>query len=186
MGESASAGCQAGALVGVPAGMAEPTKVSGEYQIQCRDAVGALVWEESFSNLVTLEGKHLLLNVVLAGAGGSGGNWFMGIISSEGFVSSPVTEDTASSHAGWTEFVGYSQLTRPRVTFNQASNNMAGSNAAVVFTINDPKTIKGCFLTSDSAKGGTSGFLYSAGLFAEDKPMGHGYSLSLTYTAKMY
>ena len=52
--------------------------------------------------------------------------------------------------------------------------------------MNASTTIKGCFLVSNSTKGGTTGTLYSAGLFTGgDQPVVSGNTLTVSYTASV-
>ena len=53
-------------------------------------------------------------------------------------------------------------------------------------TINATDTIKGCFLISVSTKSGTTGVLYSAGLFTGgDQPVVSGNTLTVSYTGSV-
>jgi hypothetical protein len=100
-----------------------------------------------------------------------------------------------SSHAGWAESVAYSNSTRPSFSFGTATASGGSSNpgvdgtgsisntTAVTFTINATATILGAFLTTGSAKSGTTGTLYSAGSFAASRAVASGDSLLVTYTA---
>ena len=52
--------------------------------------------------------------------------------------------------------------------------------------MNASETIKGCFLITNSTKGGTTGIIYSAGLFSGgDKPVQSGDTLSVSYSASL-
>ena len=93
--------------------------------------------------------------------------------------------DTSASHGGWTEDQSYSQGTRPAPSFAAASGGSKSTSVAVAFSINAGVTIKGCFLISNSTKGGTTGVLFSAGLFSGgDKILGNGDTLNVSYTAQ--
>jgi hypothetical protein len=91
--------------------------------------------------------------------------------------------DTSASHAGWTESTAYSNGTRPAPSWGAAA---AGSKAstATAYNINGTDTIKGAFLITNSTKGGSTGVLYSAGLFSGgDRAVVNGDTLNVTYTA---
>ena len=91
-----------------------------------------------------------------------------------------------ASHAGWAEDQNYSQGARPTASFAAAASGSKALSSAAVFTMNAGTTIKGCFLTSISTKGGTTGTLYSAGLFTGgDKVMQSGDTLNVSYTASL-
>ena len=147
-------------------------------------ALEEVKWVDTIHNLVTTAGKNDALDKYLAGSAYTAA-WYLGLISSTSYTTGPNVADTAASHSGWTESTVYSQSTRVAPSFGAAS---AGSKAAsaAAFTINGTDTIKGCFLISNSAKSGTTGILYSAGLFSNgDKPVGSGDSLNVAYTATL-
>lgn len=154
--------------------------ISGSYHVECHDADGNLKWTEEIENLVTTVGKNSLLDV---GLGGSSFTAFAMALVDGGSAPTYAAADTMASHAGWTENQTYSNATRPAPTFNAAS---AGSKAttATAFNINGTATIAGLFLTTGTAKGGTTGTLYSAGNFGTgNRSVITGDTISATYTA---
>jgi hypothetical protein len=156
--------------------------VRGVYTVECIGSDGSVKWTDTIDNLVTTAGKNALLDTYLGG--GTGITPALGLIDSTGW-SAVSASDTMASHPGWTESTAYSNATRPAPSFGSAS---AGSktSSATTFNINASATIKGCFLTSQNTKGGTTGTLYSAGLFpGGDKPLGSGDTLNITYTASI-
>jgi hypothetical protein len=105
---------------------------------------------------------------------------------SASYTTGPAAGDAAASHGGWVEDQNYSQGTRPAASFAAASGGSKALASAAVFTLNAGTTIKGCFLASVSTKGGTTGIIYSAGLFSGgDKVMQSGDSLNVSYTASL-
>ena len=161
----------------------EAANATGVYTATCYDAQGNLKWTDTYSNLVTTVGKNDLLDKYLAGSAYTAA-WYLGLISLTGYTAVAVG-DTMASHAGWTEDIGYSNSTRVAPSFGAAS---AGSKAstATAFNINATTTIKGTFLTTVSTKSGTTGILYSAGLFTGgDKAVASGDTLNVTYTASV-
>ncbi len=187
--EKANPSDQTGATVQRGAGHIEGCDAQGVYTAQCHNAAGELIWEDTFSNLVTTVGKNDALDKYLAGSAYTAA-WYMGLISSTSY-SAVAAADTMSSHAGWLESgvannPTYSQGTRPAPAFSTASAGSKSTSSAVAFSITNTGTVKGCFLTSVSTKDGTTGILYSAGLFSGgDKAVGNGDTLSVTYTASL-
>lgn len=172
----------------------ESVNATGKYVAQCFDVHGNLKWQDEFDNLVTTQGKNHLLNTYLASntySSVAGGKVFLGLISTSGY-SAVAAGDTANSHTGWTEFIGYSQVARPQPVFSAASSGSKATSTAAVFSISGSDTVKGTFLVANNntgtagaaKKGGFSGVLYSAGLFAGgDKTVASGDVINVTYTA---
>lgn len=175
----------AGAGIGLNSGMVEGAKASGRYIVQCFAADGTLRWEDEIGNLVTTAGKNDALDKYLAGSSYTAA-WYLGLISATSYGAGPAAGDTASAHAGWTEDQGYSQGARPTAAWSSASAGSKSLSSAAVYSINANTTIKGCFLISNATKGGTTGTLYSAGLFtAGDKVVQSGDTLNVSYTASL-
>lgn len=113
--------------------------------------------------------------------------WYIGLYGA-GASNTPAAGDTMASHAGWTEVVPYSNATRVAATFVTATtaNPSVVTNAAspATFNINATSTVGGAFLTSGSAKSGTTGTLFSAADFAApgDRSVVSGDIISVTYT----
>lgn len=143
-------------------------------------------WREQKCNTIMTAGKNDLLDKYLAGSSYTA-TWYMGLISSSGY-SAIAAGDTSSSHAGWTEGGGgtaptYSQSTRPAPAFASASGGSKATNANVVFSITGTGTAKGGFLISVSTKDGTTGVLFSAGLFTQgDRAVVNGDTINGGYT----
>jgi hypothetical protein len=174
------------------AGSAESVDMHGTFKATCYDATGNVRWSEDFPNLVTTAGKNALLDAYLGGAGVGAGTttWFMGLIAANGY-SAVAAADVMNSHAGWKESgennaaaPGYTQATRRQITFAAASTGSKATSNAVVFSIGTAGTVKGAFIANNSVKAGTTGVLYSAGLFTVgDKVVTDGDTLNVTYTA---
>lgn len=179
--ERITAAAVAGASIAHPGSLVEQLQPRGVYTFECYGPNGQLKWRDTLDNLVTTAGKNDLLDKYLAGSSYTAA-WFLGLIGTTGYSAVNVA-DTAASHAGWTESVVYSNSTRPAPSWGSAS---AGSKAstATAFNINGSDTIKGAFLISNSTKSGTSGILYSAGLFSGgDRLVASADTVNVTYTA---
>jgi hypothetical protein len=115
--------------------------------------------------------------------------WYLGLITGPGSGTSIVAADTMASHAGWTEYVNYSNANRVTATLATATTAtpsvVTNSASAAVFNINGAGgTVAGAFLTSANDKSGTTGTLFSAADFGSpgDRVVVNGDTLSVTYT----
>jgi hypothetical protein len=172
---------------------AEALKTIGTYSVTCFDANGNLKWEDSVPNVITTVGKNDILDKYFAGSAYTA-SMFMGLISGTSYTSVPVIGDTQASHATWNECGAatygpdYSNATRPAVAWNSAA---AGSKAstATTFTVSSVAsgvTVKGCLISTNNTKQGTTGTLVSAGLFSGgDKTVAVSDVLNVTYTAQL-
>ena len=153
--------------------------VAGKFIVTCRDAEGNIRWEDGFPNLVVTTGKNDLLNKYFLNSGTYNAAFFVGL-KGTGTIAAG---DTMLSHAGWSEITGYSNGSRP--TFSPASSTAGSStNSAspATFTISASNTVAGCFITTNSAVGGTGGTLFSAADFASSRAVLSGDTLTVTYT----
>lgn len=172
------------ASVGKASGIDEQANASGFYTVECIGADGQVKWTDRIDNIVTTAGKNDALDKYLAGSAYTAA-WYLGLIDLTGY-SAVAAGDTSASHAGWTENVGYSQGARPTAAWAAAAAGSKAFSAAAGFTINGNATVKGCFLISNSTKSGTTGILYSAGLFSGgDKIVQSGDTLNVSYTASL-
>ena len=174
-----------GASVSLGSALNESTKATGVYTVECFGPDGQPKWSDNFKNIVTVGGKNDALDKYLAGSSYTA-TWYVGLISITSYTNPPASGDTMASHGNWTEDQNYSQGARPTAAWSAASGGSKALSAASVFSINATTTIKGCFLTTISTKGGTTGILYSAGLFTGgDKAVANGDTLNVSYTASM-
>jgi hypothetical protein len=158
----------------------------GVYTMQCLDADGNLKWEACCPNLVVNVGLQDMNAQYFKGSAYTAA-WYIGLYGAAA-SNNPAAGDTASSHAGWTEIVPYSNATRPAATFGTATtaNPSVQTNSAspASFTINATATVGGAFLISNSTKSGTTGILFSASDFTSpgDRSVASGDTLNVTYT----
>jgi len=164
----------------------EEAKATGLFEIKCHDKDGNLKWEAQSKNLVVNVGLQYMAGSALTSVTQIT-SWFIGLYGA-GASNTPAAGDTMSSHAGWTEVVAYSNATRVAATFATATtaNPSVVTNTAspATFNINGTTTVGGAFLTSGSAKGGTTGTLFSAADFGSpgDRSVVASDTLSVTYT----
>jgi hypothetical protein len=173
---------QSAALI-AGAGASESLSITGAYTVECFDAEGNLKWSEQIKNLVVTVGKNAMLDEFFTGSNYSAA-WYLGLVDG---ASSPTynAADVMSSHAGWSEFTSYSNLTRPAPTWTSASAGSKATNATS-FNINGSGTVAGAFMTTNSTIGGTTGTLYSAGNFSGgSRTVASGDTLNVTYTATL-
>lgn len=171
-------------------GIFEHIAVGGSYQVECFGKDGKLKWVDTIDNLVTTEGKNHLLDSTLDAATQITA-WFIGLISSVSYTAVAVGDTAAQINGsnGWKEAAtanapDYTEANRIAATFGTVSAGSLATSAASAFSINETGTVKGCFLISNNSKDGTTGELYSAGLFTGgDKAVGNGDTLNVSYTA---
>jgi len=164
----------------------EDAKATGLFEIKCHDKNGNLKWEAQSKNLVVNAGLAYMAGTALTSVTQIT-TWYLGLYGA-GSSNTPAAGDTMSSHAGWTEVVAYSNATRVAATFVTATtaNPSVVTNSAspATFNINGTTTVGGAFLTSGSAKSGTTGTLFSAADFGSpgDRSVVSSDTLSVTYT----
>jgi len=173
-----------GLIAGTQSG--EQAKATGVYHVECHDKDGNLKWSADSKNLVVNAGLAYMAGTALTSVAQIT-TWYIGLYGA-GASNTPAAGDTMSSHAGWTEVVPYSNATRVAATFVTATtaNPSVVTNAAspATFNINATATVGGAFLTSGSAKSGTTGTLFSAADFSSpgDRSVVSGDIISVTYT----
>ena len=173
-----------GLIAGTQSG--EQAKATGVYHVECHDKDGNLKWSADTKNLVVNEGLAYMAGTALTSVAQIT-TWYIGLYGA-GASNTPAATDTMSSHIGWTEVVPYSNATRVAATFVTATtaNPSVVTNAAspATFNINATSTVGGAFLTSGSAKSGTTGTLFSAADFSApgDRSVVSGDIISVTYT----
>ena len=181
--DTASCGLVAGSRSG------ESALALGRFYFECIGADGKVKWTESVPNLVVNVGLAYMAGTALTSVAQVTA-WFIGLYGA-GASNTPAAADTMSSHAGWTENVGYSNATRVACTFVTATtaNPSVATNSASpsAFNINATSTVGGAFLTSGSAKSGTAGTLFSAVDFSApgDRAVTSGDTLNVTYTMSL-
>jgi hypothetical protein len=190
--EKINPGDSTSVIVSRGSGQKESVDLHGYFTVSCKGQNGETKWEDGFNNLVTTAGKNALLNTYLGATAVSVGTttWYMGLIAANGY-SAVAAADTLSSHSGWKESgannaraPGYSQATRRLITFAASSSGSKATSNAVIFSITVDGTVKGAFIANNATKAGSTGTLYSAGLFTGgDKVITNGDTLNITYTA---
>lgn len=132
---------------------------------QIRD--GVVIDREVVHNLMPTEGLNHMLGVTFKSAT-QAATWYIGLF--EGNYTPTLSDTAAAFPAAATETTAYAETTR--VEFNEgsiASGSLDNSANKAEFTFNAIKTVYGGFISSASAKGGTTGALTSVVRFASPK-----------------
>jgi len=159
--------------VTLPNDIGENVQPSGVYVVQAyaydteTQVVGDKLWETEAvaNNAVVIQGRNDMLDKYLSGSGYTAA-LYTSLIDVTNFSSISLF-DTAASHAGWQEYQSYSESTRPAIAWSNAVSGSKAFSANVAFTIPSSANIAGLFIASSATKGGTTGVLYSAGIFSE-------------------
>lgn len=142
-------------------------------------------WEKEGDNLLPTEGLAHLLNVSL-GTTAKPAGYFLAIFSGS---ASPAANWTAASFAAVANEIvsmteGHTGATRPAWTPTNTStgsiDNMAGA-AQLTIATSGTLTVTGAALLSNSQRGGTSGVLVSASLYAAPRTFQAGDTYELGY-----
>lgn len=144
------------------------------------------VLRHSFNGVTTLGYNLMLDSIFRNGSATLYPNWYVGLISNTSY-SALSASDQMSSHTGWTEdSTHYTGSNRPQWSPSAASAKSISNASSVNFPINNDNTvIKGIFVSSDNTLGGTTGFLWSTGLFGSDQTLYNGDTLKITYVVTL-
>lgn len=156
--------------------------IRGFYNVLHLDKDGKFKAQYDFPNDIVNQGKNDLFDTMFYDRTPvASSSWFIGLISLASY-SALAAADTMGSHSGWTEFTGYSQSTRVAWGPGASASQVITNSSPATFDINASGTVKGVFVATDSAKGGTGGRLWSTGLFSADVPVTSGDQLRVTYS----
>lgn len=142
---------------------------------------GKVIHRELLKNGVVDVGIDDVLSSAFQDAASKRTGWALGLIDNSGFTALAAA-DTMASHAGWTEFTGYSEANRVAWNPAAASSKSISNSTSRDFTMSSAGTIYGAFLASDNTKGGTTGILWATAAFASPIPVSISDLIKLTYT----
>jgi hypothetical protein len=158
------------------------------YDVECVGPDGQVKWVESFDNLVVTAGRNRYLDATLKTGSGGTPAWYVGLVTGPGGSNTYAAGDTMASHAGWAEFVNYSEANRQAFTTGTiASGSVDNSAARAAFSINGAGgNVGGAFLADNNTKSGTTGILLGVGSFTGgDRTTVNGDTLNVTVTCSI-
>lgn len=153
--------------------------LEGHWRYEIRSPAGAPRKARWIRNGVTDAALNDLQEVYFR-AGTQRPAWYAALIASAGFTAL-AGSDTLASHAGWSEFTGYTESTRRQWSPAAAASGRLLNSGAMTFTMTAPATLQGLLLASNSSKGGTTGLLWSTGAFDSPESLQQGEVLRLFY-----
>ena len=157
------------------------TYFSGRYGFEVLNEHGDVLRAFDFHNANPLAAIDDILSVYLA-SGAQKLLWYFGIINNSP-TPSLSTNDTAASHAGWSEFTNYTQATRQAWTPGSVSGQSVTNPTSASFTMDTGGgALYGAFIASSSTKSGTAGILFSTGAFPSVQTLSVGQILRTTFT----
>lgn len=167
--------------------MAETTVLTptGRFHWWCHDARGRLRWRSALANGVTFEGVNEVLNRSFRGAAQS--PWYCGLIDQSGF-SAVANTDQHTSHAGWSEFTGYSGGLRPAWNPVGAVGGIMATGPGSSFGITGSGTLRGVFLASQAPTGtGAGAVLYCTAITTAGGvvPVAPSDTITVTYVCRI-
>jgi hypothetical protein len=141
---------------------------------------GQRIQRIGFPNAVTTTGKNGIFDWAFRNQANPA-TWYIGLIDLAGFSATAVT-DTMAAHPGWTEFDDYTEATRQAWTTVAAVNAQITNTTPATFNINATGGIRGIFVISDNVKLGTTGTLWTTGLFPTALSVVNTDQVKITYT----
>lgn len=132
---------------------------------------------EPVLNIIPLVGLNYMIGAAFTGVS-QFSNWYLGLFDNNWTPATGDTMTTLIASAG--ENVAYTGTARQAIVFPAVSGGALTTSADPnVFAFTSSETIRGAFITTGSAWGGTSGLLVSAVLFTSPKTVVSGESLSV-------
>ena len=146
--------------------------IGGIFQVDCFDKDGNLKWSEEMHNIYVLEGRDYILNTIFKN-GVRDDPLYVGLFKTD----TPADGWTmANNGTTWHEDASYDEATREEFVdgaiSGAATRQLDNDTTKAEFTMNGTVTLKGAFITTNSAKSGVAGSLLCACLFTEgDRPV---------------
>lgn len=158
-------------------------RITGKFEVEIIRN-GETIHHEFF-NGTTNEGLNNMLGVTFHGDTQQSA-WYLFLIGNTGYSTLAAGDTMASHTSNWNETVAYSETTRQQWTCGAAASKSITNATAVTFTISvDNTVVKGIGICSDNTKSGTTGKLWSTGLFTADQTLLSGDQLKITYVVNV-
>lgn len=159
-----------------------PVKPSGTLKTELWRA-GRIIDTREVKNGVTTVGKNSMLDTFFRNVAPAAA-WYHGLIDNASYSAVAAT-DTMASHAGWLEFTGYSQATRPQWSPGAAAAASLTNAVSMDFSITSAATLQGGFIVTNSTKSGTTGVLWATALYGTPLVVANGDTVRNTYTTSL-
>lgn len=154
-------------------------QVGGRYHWEIQGTDGTVRAWGTFHNGIPTTALNDILDTYFRN-GSPSATWHALLIGSDSFTALAAT-DTMSSHSGWTENTDYDEATRPQWDPPAASGGTLNNTTSMEFTMNAVVTIVGIGISTSSTKSGSSGVLFSTGLFDQEQTLAIGEVLRVYY-----
>lgn len=152
----------------------------GRYKVEHFRA-GKLLQTQHYDNGVVDVGITDILDVNFRDAATKNTGWALSFIDDAGGPVLAAT-DTMAAHAGWTEFVSYSEGTRVAWAPDAAAAKSITNSTARDFNITASGTLHGTFCVDEDTKGGVTGLLWATAAFGTPIPVNNLDLIRITYT----
>ncbi len=136
-----------------------------------KSGIPRLLEKYEINNGITNVGKNYLFNVAFNSASQIiQSAWAMSLIDG-GSTPTLSSNDTMGGHGGWTEFTFYSSGTRVAWGSVTSTAQLVANVTLCQFDITSDGVVSGGFITSANDKGGSTGLLWSTGVFGSPIPV---------------
>lgn len=158
--------------------------VVGEFRARIIDVDGTVLEDFKIGNAATYEGLNSLLNTGFRGVTPIS-TYYVYPINGSGFSAVSVN-DTAASHAGWTELTSYSESNRQTWSPGAAAAGVITNTTPMSFTINTTSvSIQGIAVQTTNTKSSTSGVLWATAVDSSPRTLTNGQTFQVYYTVTL-